>query len=230
MRWWLRPERARLERGSSRRLTVMRRRPAYIRVINRRRRLFARGLPRRSVAQLGGDHETENHGQGLTGPCHIRSVSWKNPSSGEGPGSPKIAARFLGWSSGSGPDHPRLKGTGRRPGGSWTRSAPPCGAGFPKSPTCSRRPPRKSSRTCTSPRSLERQIHSTNPLERLNRELAGRFDVGGDLPEPAGGPAVAGRGPGRGPRGLDGLAPLLQLRKLQGETEPAPIPAASEEL
>jgi hypothetical protein len=79
MRWWLRPERARLERGSSRRLTVMRRRPAYIRVINRRRRLFARGLPRRSVAQLGGDHETANHGQGLTGPCHIRSVSRKRP-------------------------------------------------------------------------------------------------------------------------------------------------------
>jgi hypothetical protein len=25
-----------------------------------------------------------------------RSVSWKNPSSGGGPGSPKIAARFLG--------------------------------------------------------------------------------------------------------------------------------------
>jgi hypothetical protein len=50
-------------------------------VINRRRRLFARGLPRRSVAQLGGDHETANHGQGLTGPCHIRSTAAENPAS-----------------------------------------------------------------------------------------------------------------------------------------------------
>jgi hypothetical protein len=50
-------------------------------VINRRRRLFARGLPRRSVAQLGGDHETANHGQGLTGPCHIRRVARKKPRS-----------------------------------------------------------------------------------------------------------------------------------------------------
>ena len=75
----LRPERARLERGSSRRLTVMRRRSAYIRVINRRRCLFARGLPRRSVARLGGDYETTTTGQGLTGPRHIRPTDLTHP-------------------------------------------------------------------------------------------------------------------------------------------------------
>jgi len=108
----------------------------------------------------------------------------------------------------------------------WAGETPPCSAGSPQVAHMLREAAEEVLTYMHFPPEHWRQIHSTNPLERLNRELAGRFEVVGIFPNPQ---AVL-RGPGRAPRGLDGLAPLLQLRKLQGETEPAPIPDASEEL
>jgi hypothetical protein len=72
MRWWLRPERAR--RGSSRWLTVVRRKSTVRRDDLPSMTPRARGLPRRSVGRLRGDRGMANNGRGLAGPCHIRSM------------------------------------------------------------------------------------------------------------------------------------------------------------
>ena len=61
-----------------------------------------------------------------------------------------------------------------------------------------------------------KKIWSTNPLERVNKEVKRRADVVGHLPQRGGRPPPRGRGPARGPRRVGDRRAALPCRGLDG--------------
>ena len=100
----------------------------------------------------------------------------------------------------------------RPPAPSSRGSSTACGRASRRSPTCSPRPSPTCSPTSPSPRRHRRQIRSTNPLERLNKEIKRRTGVVGHLPQPGARDPPGRDDPRRAGRRVAGRPALLPAR------------------